>query len=206
MIKSGRVTVDGAAAVRPDMKIEEQGHSICVDGAELCTNRLRYFMMDKPEGVLSATEDKLQETVLGHSAVGYPPHRSVPGRTARQGHERPAAAHKRRRFCPPGDLTEVGNREALLRRGGRNSGRGRRKGIRGRIVLGDGTKCLPAKLVPLGGNRCHVIVMEGKYHQVKRMLALERKACCEAAPACRRRSSLTPRLLRERQRSLEAET
>ena len=39
------------------------------------------------------------------------------------------------------------------------------------IVLGDGTKCLPAKLVPLGGNRCHVIVMEGKYHQVKRMLA-----------------------------------
>lgn len=32
MIKSGRVTVDGAAAVRPDMKIEEQGHSICVDG------------------------------------------------------------------------------------------------------------------------------------------------------------------------------
>ena len=39
------------------------------------------------------------------------------------------------------------------------------------IVLGDGTKCLPAKLVPLGGNRCHVIVMEGKYHQVKRMFA-----------------------------------
>ena len=64
MIKSGRVTVDGAAAVRPDMKIEEQGLSIGVDGAELCTNRLRYFMMDKPEGVLSATEDKRQETVL----------------------------------------------------------------------------------------------------------------------------------------------
>ena len=64
MIKSGRVTVDGAAAVQPDMKIEEQGHTICVDGAELCTSRLRYFMMDKPEGVLSATEDKRQETVL----------------------------------------------------------------------------------------------------------------------------------------------
>ena len=64
MIKSGRVTVDGTAAVQPDMKIEEQGHVICVDGVELCTSRLRYFMMDKPEGVLSATEDKRQETVL----------------------------------------------------------------------------------------------------------------------------------------------
>ena len=64
MIKNGRVTVDGAVPVQPDMKIEEQGHVICVDGVELCTSRLRYFMMDKPEGVLSATEDKRQETVL----------------------------------------------------------------------------------------------------------------------------------------------
>ena len=64
MIKSGRITVDGMAAAQPDMKIEEQGHSICVDGVELRTDRLRYFMMDKPEGVLSATEDKRQETVL----------------------------------------------------------------------------------------------------------------------------------------------
>ena len=38
------------------------------------------------------------------------------------------------------------------------------------IVLGDGTKCLPAKLEPCG-ERCYVTVAEGKYHQVKRMLA-----------------------------------
>ena len=39
------------------------------------------------------------------------------------------------------------------------------------IVLGDGTRCLPAELELLGGGRCLVTVMEGKYHQVRRMLA-----------------------------------
>ena len=39
------------------------------------------------------------------------------------------------------------------------------------LVLADGTKCLPAALEPLEGCRCRVQVSEGKYHQVKRMLA-----------------------------------
>ena len=39
------------------------------------------------------------------------------------------------------------------------------------IVLKDGTQCLPAELELLGGGRCLVTVMEGKYHQVRRMLA-----------------------------------
>jgi 16S rRNA pseudouridine516 synthase len=39
------------------------------------------------------------------------------------------------------------------------------------LTLGDGTKCLPARLEITGTDRCYVTVMEGKYHQVKRMLA-----------------------------------
>ena len=39
------------------------------------------------------------------------------------------------------------------------------------LVLGDGTKCRPARLEILGEGRCLVTVTEGKYHQVKRMLA-----------------------------------
>ena len=42
--------------------------------------------------------------------------------------------------------------------------------FRGGIELRDGTKCLPAELVDLGGGRVQVEVFEGKYHQVKRML------------------------------------
>ena len=39
------------------------------------------------------------------------------------------------------------------------------------IVLADGTRCLPALLEGTGTSLCYVTVMEGKYHQVKRMLA-----------------------------------
>ena len=174
MIKSGRVTVDGVAAVQPDMKIEEQGHTICVDGVALCTSRLRYFMMDKPEGVLSATEDKRQETVLD----------ILPPDIRRIG------------LFPVGRLDKDTSGLLLLTNDGDFAHRviSPKSGIEklyyaevdgvpdetdvmafeAGLILGDGTKCLPAKLVPLGENRCHVIVMEGKYHQVKRMLASRR--------------------------------
>lgn len=175
MIKSGRVTVDGVAAVQPDMKIEEQGHTICVDGVALCTSRLRYFMMDKPEGVLSATEDKRQETVLD----------ILPPDIRRIG------------LFPVGRLDKDTSGLLLLTNDGDFAHRviSPKSGIEklyyaevdgvpdetdvmafeAGLILGDGTKCLPAKLVPLGENHCHVIVMEGKYHQVKRMLASRRK-------------------------------
>jgi len=39
------------------------------------------------------------------------------------------------------------------------------------LVLRDGTKCLPAKLTPLGEGESLVTVCEGKYHQVRRMMA-----------------------------------
>lgn len=171
MIKSGRVTVDGAVPVQPDMKIEEQGHVICVDGVELCTSRLRYFMMDKPEGVLSATEDKRQETVLD----------ILPPDIRRIG------------LFPVGRLDKDTSGLLLLTNDGDFAHRvispksgieklyyaevdgipdeADVKAFEEGIILGDGTRCLPAKLVPLGENLCHVIVMEGKYHQVKRMLA-----------------------------------
>ena len=47
-----------------------------------------------------------------------------------------------------------------------------RKALASGMVLGDGSQCLPALLEPLGrGNECRLTLREGKYHQVKRMLA-----------------------------------
>ena len=163
IIKSGRVTVDGAAAARPDMKIEEQGHSICVDGAELCTNRLRYFMMDKPEGVLSATEDKRQETVLD---ILPPDIRLFPvGRLDKDTSGLLLLTNDgdfaHRVISPKSGIEKLYYAEV-----DGTPDEADVKAFEDGIVLGDGTKCLP-----LGGNRCHVIVMEGKYHQVKRMFA-----------------------------------
>ena len=39
------------------------------------------------------------------------------------------------------------------------------------ITLADGTQCLPAKLEPLGAGESLITVCEGKYHQVRRMMA-----------------------------------
>ncbi|MBQ1755187.1 MAG: 16S rRNA pseudouridine(516) synthase, partial [Oscillospiraceae bacterium] len=43
--------------------------------------------------------------------------------------------------------------------------------FRAGLTLGDGTVCLPAELEPLGPGKSRVRVVEGKYHQVRRMLA-----------------------------------
>ena len=39
------------------------------------------------------------------------------------------------------------------------------------LTLRDGTRCLPAKLEPLGPGESLITVCEGKYHQVRRMMA-----------------------------------
>lgn len=52
--------------------------------------------------------------------------------------------------------------------------------LAGGMVLGDGLHCLPAGLEPLeDGSRCLVTLREGKYHQVKRMLAARGKPVLE---------------------------
>ena len=47
------------------------------------------------------------------------------------------------------------------------------------VILRDGTECLPARLETDGTDRCLVSVREGKYHQVKRMLASRGKPVLE---------------------------
>lgn len=64
LIRAGRVTVNGAAAAAPEMKVDPASVRICVDGTLLRYRRYRYYMMDKPPGVLTATEDRDQKTVL----------------------------------------------------------------------------------------------------------------------------------------------
>ena len=47
--------------------------------------------------------------------------------------------------------------------------------FRAGMTLGDGEACLPAELESLGPGKCRVALREGKYHQVKRMLAARGK-------------------------------
>ena len=64
IIRAGRVRIDGTVVTAPDRRVDTQMNTISLDGEVLRLQRFRYFIMDKPEGVLSVTEDRRQETVL----------------------------------------------------------------------------------------------------------------------------------------------
>lgn len=171
IIKSGRVMVDGLAVTAPEKRIDSDSTRISLDGRELKYRKFRYFMMDKPAGVLSATEDSRQETLLdllppelkrlGLFPVGRLDKDTSgliiltnDGDFAHRVISPKSGIWKLYRARVDGQL-DVGDVEAF------------EKGL----VLGDGTACLPAKLELLPGGDCLVRVTEGKYHQVKRMLA-----------------------------------
>ena len=63
-LKSGRVTVNGKKAKSAKLQINEDTDEICFDGEKLDYEEFVYYMMNKPQGVISATEDTKHKTVL----------------------------------------------------------------------------------------------------------------------------------------------
>ena len=170
LIRSGRVTADGTAVSKPEQKLPENS-VICVGGEEVNCSRFRYFMLNKPSGVLSATDDRSQSTVLD----------LLPKELRSLG------------LFPVGRLDKDTTGLLLLTNDGEFAHRviSPKHGViktyiaattlpvdaedveafAEGVTLADGTRCLPAVLEPLDGCKCRVLVSEGKYHQVKRMLA-----------------------------------
>ena len=64
LVRQGRVTVDGRAALRPEEKADPASCCVRVDGQAVVLDPFVYLMMNKPAGLLSATEDRRQRTVL----------------------------------------------------------------------------------------------------------------------------------------------
>ena len=171
MIKDGRVAIDGVTASAPEQKLDPDASKVFIDGEELTYAKYRYYMLNKPAGVLSATDDGKQKTVLD----------LVTPEMRKMG------------LFPVGRLDKDTTGLLLLTNDGEfahwiispKSGivktyRAETDGkvdeadveaFKNGITLGDGTECLPAELIPLDDGACLVKVMEGKYHQVKRMLA-----------------------------------
>ena len=63
-LKSGRVTVNGKKEKSAKSHINEETDEICFDGQKLEYEEFVYYMMNKPQGVISATEDPKHKTVL----------------------------------------------------------------------------------------------------------------------------------------------
>ena len=64
LLKKGLVTVNGVPAAKPEQKVDSEKDQIFCKGAAVCLEQYRYFMLYKPAGYLSATEDRRQSVVL----------------------------------------------------------------------------------------------------------------------------------------------
>lgn len=175
MVRQGRVLVDGKPAPAADMKVDPQTAVILLDGEPLGYEKFTYVMLHKPAGVLTATEDRRQETVLDL----LPPEL------------------RRRALSPVGRLDKDTEGLLLLTNDGQLAHRllspkshvdkvyyarvdgalepGDIAAFAAGMTLGDGLECLPADLEILSPTEALVTLREGKFHQVKRMLAARGK-------------------------------
>jgi len=64
IVRAGRVTVDGKAVRDAGTQVNAQRSAVCVDGRRLEYKAVRHVMMNKPQGILTAARDKKQRTVM----------------------------------------------------------------------------------------------------------------------------------------------
>ena len=171
LLKQGRVTVDGQTERDPGRKVEPKSQCICLDGEALLGRRRMVVMLNKPAGYVTATEDPLQPTVMEL----LPP-------SLRQMELKPVGRLDKQTeglllFTNDGDLLHrliSPKKQVPKRYYARHEGQAGPEDVacfaQG-LTLADGTVCLPALLEPLGAGESFVTVCEGKYHQVRRMLA-----------------------------------
>lgn len=63
-IRQGRVALDGEIIKKPEQKVDENTQTVQVDGRTVGYATYEYYMLNKPAGVISATEDRKQTTVV----------------------------------------------------------------------------------------------------------------------------------------------
>lgn len=172
IIHRGKVKVDGVVVRDPSLQIDVDSVTIEYKGQVLNYKEHIYILMNKPKGVLSASEDKSRETVVD----------LVPQNLSRQG------------LFPVGRLDKDTTGLLLITDDGefahnvispkKNILKTYRVTLDGEItekmikcfqegiVLADGTKCRPALLKRIENNVAEIKISEGKYHQIKRMFGV----------------------------------
>lgn len=160
LISSGRVTADGVAVRRFDEKVPDEA-VIAVDGEEINCAALRYFMLNKPAGLLSATDDKNQPTVLDLfpkelRKLGIAPVGRLDKDTTGLLILTNDGDYAHRVISPKHGVVKTYIADTSLPVTAEDA-----EAFAEGVTLADGTRCLPAVLEPLEGTRCRVLVSEG---------------------------------------------
>ncbi|MGO5094859.1 pseudouridine synthase [Agathobaculum sp. LCP25S3_E8] len=173
MIRAGRVQVNGAVERDPATKVDSDSAQVVLDGQAQKYQAQRYYMLNKPAGVITASRDARHDTVLdlfpeemrrGLFAVGRLDKDTeglliVTDDGALSHALMSPSRHVYKVYEAVVEGILVPEAETRFQTG---------------LTLKDGTVCLPARLERLAGGgeqRVRVTLREGKYHQVKRMIA-----------------------------------
>ena len=173
MLAKGRVQVNGAVCKKGDTQLKDTD-TVAVDGKALCYQQFVYIMLNKPEGVVSASADKRDTTVVDLVGDAYP----------------------RRQLFPAGRLDKTSTGFVLLTDDGtfahdilapkRHVSKTytvtldtplteeMRTGFAEGVTLADGTALSPAEVTALSpdGLTVRVLLRQGVYHQIKRMFGV----------------------------------
>ena len=171
ILKTGRVRVDGVAVKDGSVKIDPEKQTVTLDGEPIGGKKRMVVMLNKPAGFVTSTEDPRDRTVMELLPKEYRSQDLKPvGRLDK-------ATEGLLLFTNDGGLLhrlispkkEVPKVYYAKHEG--TAGETDAEAFAAGLTLRDGTVCLPAKLEPLGPGESLVTVCEGKYHQVRRMMA-----------------------------------
>lgn len=173
LVRNGKVAVNSVTVSDPGMKVEPETDKITVNGRTLGYSEYIYIMLNKPEGIVSASRSPGEKTVID----------LVP------------AELKRRGLFPAGRLDKDTTGFVLITDDGgfaheilspvkhiektyiaqldRPIPAQKQAEFESSVTLADGYECLPAKIRELSEDSLSVEIKlrEGKYHQVRRMAA-----------------------------------
>ena len=171
ILKTGRIALDGKAEKDGSRKFDPEKSVVTLDGEILGGKRRVVLMLNKPEGYVTATEDKNDRTVMELLPAEYKHLDLKPvGRLDK-------ATEGLLLFTNDGDLLHrliSPKKEVPKIYYARHEGTATEEDVAAfasGLTLRDGLECLSAKLEPLGAGESLITVCEGKYHQVRRMMA-----------------------------------
>lgn len=168
ILKAGRVKVNGVTVTEAEAKIDTEFDNVELDSKRICYEEYRYFMLNKPAGVISATKDKLSDTVVEILKSENTRDLFPVGRLDKDSeglliicndgkfahNVLSPSKHVDKTYYVRLDKTP--NSEDIQR-------------IENGIDIGDDKPCLPARVHAISDYEAYITISEGRFHQVKRM-------------------------------------
>ncbi|PHU33648.1 pseudouridine synthase [Pseudobutyrivibrio ruminis] len=171
LLKKGLIFVDGQKAIKPETKVDENAVVISYQGKEYTYQKFSYYVMNKPKGLITATEDAHDRTVMDlfyEKCPDAPKGLAPVGRLDKDttglllitndgklAHELLSPKkHVDKTYFVTLDGQLSAEDIAALEAG---------------VRIGEGDLTAPATVKYESGNTCYITIHEGKFHQVKRM-------------------------------------